>query len=76
MYKVVNHRQGLIGCSCVRKGKADVLLLQSGSNEVTNDLWEQILKGNPERYEALSDSNALSWRKVPSKSASKAEAGE
>lgn len=73
MYKVMNLRRGMIGCSCTRKGQNDVLLLKSGANEVANDLWESILESNPERYEALEEAGDLTWRKLPAKSRKKKE---
>lgn len=73
MYKVKNLRKGAIGCSCDHKGEKDVLMLSPGDNEVANDLWESILKGNPERYEAMEKAGQLSWRKMESKSRKKAE---
>ena len=64
MYKVTNFRKGQVGCSCERKGKTDFLLLKHGLNEVEDQLWEAVLKGNSERYAALEAQGLLSWRKV------------
>ena len=75
MYKVMNMRRGRIGCRCLRKGKADMLLLKSGVNEIANDLWESILEGNPERYEAMEDAGELTWRKLTAKPRKKADEG-